>query len=142
MSGYVPQVLRVPLSTTLIQITFTVMDIFKELEMMMLNALEGPGDDDRYEPSEENIARGQHRFNYSRVEALSLIEERRRDFTRIRVSNEYREIVQSYVEAQDYDSEAYEHTLEIGGEINHIIFQRESCEAFTSADTCHLYFQA
>jgi hypothetical protein len=89
-------------------IIFPVMDMFKELEMMMLNALEGPGGEDRYEPSEEDIARGQHRFNYSRVEALNLIEERRRDFTRIRVSDNYWEIVQSYMEAQGYGRKAYE----------------------------------
>jgi hypothetical protein len=72
MSEYVSRALRVPLSTTLIHIIFPV--------MYMFNALEGPGDEDRYVPSEEDTARWQLQFNYSRVEALNLIEERRRDF--------------------------------------------------------------
>jgi hypothetical protein len=90
------------------------MDLFEELEKMALNSLEEPEDKDRNEPSDEDIARWQHLFNYFRNDVSSRIEERRKDYSRNRVSNEHWEIVQSDMEAQGYDREAYEYSLEIG----------------------------
>lgn len=83
--------------------------------MMALNALEEPGEKDRHEASEKDIERWQYLFNYSCTEAANLIEERRRNFSRNRVSDEHWEFVQSDTEAQSYDREAYEHSLEIDG---------------------------
>ena len=89
-------------------------DMFEELEKMAVNSLEEPEDEDRNEPSDEDIARWQCLFNYSRDDAASLIKERRKDYSRNRVSNEHWEIVQSEMEAHGYDREAYEYSLDIG----------------------------
>jgi hypothetical protein len=50
--------------------------LFEELENMALNSLKEPEDEDQNLPSDEDIARWQRLFNYSRDEASSRIEER------------------------------------------------------------------
>lgn len=87
-----------------------IMDLFEELEVTVLSCPEEPEDEDRNEPSNEDIARWQSLFNYSPNDVVSRIEERRKDYSRNRVSNEYWEILQPGMEAQGYNREAYEYT--------------------------------
>jgi hypothetical protein len=79
-----------------------------------LNSLSEPENEDRNGPSGEEAVRWRNLFNYSYAESANLIKERRT--IRNRVSDEHREIVQSNMEAQGYNREAYEYSLEIGGD--------------------------
>jgi hypothetical protein len=91
------------------------MDLFEELEMMALNASEEREDGEQYAPSDVDITRWQQLFNHPAPEAAILIEERRKDFSRKRVSDEHWEIIQRDMEAQGYDRKAYEDSLEVYG---------------------------
>jgi hypothetical protein len=82
---------------------------------MALNSLKEPEDEDRSEPSEEESGRWRNLFNYSCAETANLIKEGRKDHSRNRLSDEHWEIVKSDMEAQGDNREAYEHSLEIGG---------------------------
>jgi len=68
------------------------MDLFEELEEMALNSLEEPEDEVRNEPSKDDTARWRNLFNYSCAEAADLIKERRKDYSRNRVSDKHWEI--------------------------------------------------
>jgi len=65
-------------------------------------------------PTEEQIARWQKLFNYSRREALNLIAAQRSDVTRTRISDEHCELVRAEREAQGHDRETYEHGQQLG----------------------------
>ncbi|RDL41402.1 uncharacterized protein BP5553_01381 [Venustampulla echinocandica] len=67
------------------------------------------------ELSLKTIKQWQQLFGYSHMEAAELIKERRADFTRKRVSDSHWALVQSQMEPQWCDREAYEHMLELGG---------------------------
>jgi hypothetical protein len=65
-------------------------------------------------PNEEQIARWQKLFKYTRGEALTLIQAQRGDLTRTRISDSHWELVRAERESQGHDRETYEHSQQLG----------------------------
>ena len=89
------------------------MYLLDELERMALNATEEADLTSDEEPSAEQVARWQHLFCYSLIDAVDQIKKHRNDIYRSRVSEEHWKCIQLRKEAEGYDREAYEHQLKL-----------------------------
>jgi hypothetical protein len=90
------------------------MDPFEELERMAQNATASKST----EPTEGEISRWRRLFNYSRLEAIALINAHRSDVTRIQIPDEHWALIKEEREAAGYDRETYEHSLQLKDVLN------------------------
>ena len=86
------------------------LDILSELENMANNVACDFDDEQELNPSV--MARWQHLFGYTSVEAESRIRQQPSNFTGERVTDDLWDMVRNVKEASGYDREAYEHELE------------------------------
>jgi len=90
------------------------MDPFEELERMAQNAAASKPT----EPTEDEISRWCDRFNYSRPEAIGLINAHRADVTRLQISDEHWNLIKEGRKAGGWDRETYEHSLRLKDVLN------------------------
>jgi hypothetical protein len=84
-------------------------DLLQELERLAGNATTSTS----YSPTAAEINRWMALFQYTRQEAIYLIQQQRNDITRDRISDSHWELVSEEREAMGYDREAYEHELRL-----------------------------
>ena len=90
------------------------MDFLDELENMAAAMASGAQDEQDHGALESQVRRFQNLFSYSYSEAKGIIERRRGNLSRKTVSDAHWEMVGDENEANGYDRETYEYSIEVG----------------------------